>query len=255
MSLLKMKSQLSLQDIIVSDFQKKIEKKILKIGQLIPSEEELRKKYGVSRVTVRLALDKLEQKNLIIKKQGVGTFVKNKKIKQSLSTAKTIIDALREKNLEPKVTVLINKKIKVEKKIKDILNLKENEEAVYLRRIVFLNNYPYALLDTYMPEIFKGVADAIAKAKNLKTTYQIFEEQFDFVIKEAKYDISVSKLDKDMSKLLKLKKESYCLKNARITYSIRGKPLEITNFYYPPEKANFEVILPRRDKNFLLRVK
>lgn len=255
MSLLKIKSQLSLQDIIVSDFQKKIEKKILKIGQLIPSEEELRKKYGVSRVTVRLALDKLEQKNLIIKRQGVGTFVKNKKIKQSLSTAKTIIDALREKNLEPKVNVLINKKIKVEKKIKDILNLKANEEAVYLRRIVSLNNYPYALLDTYMPEIFKGVADAIAKAKNLKTTYQIFEEQFDFVIKEAKYDISVSRLDEDMSKLLKLKKESYCLKNSRITYSIRGKPLEITNFYYPPEKANFEVILPRTDKNFLLRVK
>ena len=255
MSLLKIKSQLSLQDIIVSDFQKKIEKKILKIGQLIPSEEELRKKYGVSRVTVRLALDKLEQKNLITKRQGVGTFVKNKKIKQSLSTAKTIIDALREKNLEPKVIVLINKKIKVEKKIKDILNLKEKEEVVFLRRIVSLNNYPYALLDTYMPEIFKGVADTIAKTKNLKTTYQIFEEQFDFVIKEAKYDISVSRLDKDMAKLLKLKKESYCLKNSRITYSLRGKPLEITNFYYPPEKANFEVILPRTDKNFLLRVK
>jgi len=255
MSLLKIKSQLSLQDTIVSDFQKKIEKKILKIGQLIPSEEELRKKYGVSRVTVRLALDKLEQKNLITKRQGVGTFVKNKKIKQSLSTAKTIIDALREKNLEPKVIVLINKKIKVEKKIKDILNLKEKEEVVFLRRIVSLNNYPYALLDTYMPEIFKGVADTIAKTKNLKTTYQIFEEQFDFVIKEAKYDISVSRLDKDMAKLLKLKKESYCLKNSRITYSLRGKPLEITNFYYPPEKANFEVILPRTDKNFLLRVK
>tara|TARA_B110000967_G_C18880867_1_gene560996 strand:+ start:1380 stop:2147 length:768 start_codon:yes stop_codon:yes gene_type:complete len=255
MSLLKIKSQLSLQDTIVSDFQKKIEKKILKIGQLIPTEEELRKKYGVSRVTVRLALDKLEQKNLITKRQGVGTFVKNKKIKQSLSTAKTIIDALREKNLEPKVIVLINKKIKVEKKIKDILNLKEKEEVVFLRRIVSLNNYPYALLDTYMPEIFKGVADTIAKTKNLKTTYQIFEEQFDFVIKEAKYDISVSRLDKDMAKLLKLKKESYCLKNSRITYSLRGKPLEITNFYYPPEKANFEVILPRTDKNFLLRVK
>ena len=68
MSLLKIKSQLSLQDTIVSDFQKKIEKKILKIGQLIPTEEELRKKYGVSRVTVRLALDKLEQKNLITKR-------------------------------------------------------------------------------------------------------------------------------------------------------------------------------------------
>jgi len=58
-----------------------------------------------------------------------------------------------------------------------------------------------------------------------------------------------------MAKLLKLKKELYCLKNSRITYSLRGKTLELTNFYYPPEKANFEVILPRTDKNFLLRVK
>ena len=255
MAALRIKTHISLQDTIVSDIQKKIEKNLLKIGQLIPTEEELRTKYGVSRVTVRLALDKLEQKNLIFKKQGVGTFVQSKKIKQTLSTAKTIIDALREKNLKPKVRVLFNEKVKVERKIMDNLNIKENEKVIHLRRLVFLNDSPYALLDTYFPEIFKGVADIIAKAKNLKTTYEIFENHFDFVIKEAKYDISVSRLDKDMAKLLKLKKESYCLKNSRITYSLRGKPLEITNFYYPPEKANFEVILPRTDKNFLLRVK
>ena len=185
----------------------------------------------------------------------MGTFVQSKKIKQTLSTAKTIIDALREKNLQPKVRVLFNEKIKVERKIMDTLNIKENEKAIHLRRLVFLNDSPYALLDTYFPEIFKGVADVIGKAKNLKTTYEIFENQFDFVIKEAKYDISISKLGNEMSKLLKLKKDSYCLKNSRITYSIRGKPLEITNFYYPPDKASFEVILPRMDRNFLLRVK
>ena len=86
---------------------KKIEKKILKIGQMIPSEDEIRKKYGVSRVTVRLALDKLENKNLIIRKQGVGTFIKAKKLNEPFSTAKTIIDALREKNLQPKIKSII----------------------------------------------------------------------------------------------------------------------------------------------------
>ena len=93
------KSLFSLQDKIVNEIQNKIESKALKVGELIPSEDEIGKKYGVSRVTVRLALNKLEAKNLIIKKQGLGTFVKSKKRKQSLSTAKTIIDALREKNL------------------------------------------------------------------------------------------------------------------------------------------------------------
>ena len=90
MSVLKKKSQLSLQDIIVSDIQKKIEKKILKIGQMIPSEDEIRKKYGVSRVTVRLALDKLENKNLIIRKQGVGTFIKVKKLNRLFQLQKQL---------------------------------------------------------------------------------------------------------------------------------------------------------------------
>ena len=255
MSVLKKKSQLSLQDIIVSDIQKKIEKKILKIGQMIPSEDEIRKKYGVSRVTVRLALDKLENKNLIIRKQGVGTFIKSKKIKQTFSTAKTIIDALREKNLQPKIKVLFNNKKYPDDYLRDILNIRGNSQIVHIRRIVYLNNQPYAVLDTFLPEVFKGVADIISQTKNVKTTYEIFEEEFDFQIKEAKYDISIDRATNDILKILNLKKDSYCLKNSRITYSDRKKPLELTIFYYPPEKAKFEMILPRRDRNILLRVK
>ena len=255
MSVLKKKSQLSLQDIIVSDIQKKIEKKILKIGQMIPSEDEIRKKYGVSRVTVRLALDKLENKNLIIRKQGVGTFIKSKKIKQTFSTAKTIIDALREKNIQPKIKVLFNNKKYPDDYLKDILNIRGNSQIVHIRRIVYLNNQPYAVLDTFLPEVFKGVADIISQTKNVKTTYEIFEEEFDFQIKEAKYDISIDRATNDILKILNLKKDSYCLKNSRITYSDRKKPLELTIFYYPPEKAKFEMILPRRDRNILLRVK
>ena len=255
MSVLKKKSQLSLQDIIVSDIQKKIEKKILRIGQMIPSEDEIRKKYGVSRVTVRLALDKLENKNLIIRKQGVGTFIKSKKIKQTFSTAKTIIDALREKNLQPKIKVLFNNKKYPDDYLKDILNIRGNSQIVHIRRIVYLNNQPYAVLDTFLPEVFKGVADIISQTKNVKTTYEIFEEEFDFQIKEAKYDISIDRATNDILKILNLKKDSYCLKNSRITYSDRKKPLELTIFYYPPEKAKFEMILPRRDRNILLRVK
>ena len=255
MSALKKKSQLSLQDIIVSDIQKKIEKKILNIGQMIPSEDEIRKKYGVSRVTVRLALDKLENKNLIIRKQGVGTFIKSKKIKQTFSTAKTIIDALREKNLQPKIKVLFNNKKYPDDYLKDILNIRGNSQIVHIRRIVYLNNQPYAVLDTFLPEVFKGVADIISQTKNVKTTYEIFEEEFDFQIKEAKYDISIDRATNDILKILNLKKDSYCLKNSRITYSDRKKPLELTIFYYPPEKAKFEMILPRRDRNILLRVK
>ena len=193
-------------DMKLQGFYLCLEKKILKIGQMIPSEDEIRKKYGVSRVTVRLALDKLENKNLIIRKQGVGTFIKSKKIKQTFSTAKTIIDALREKNLQPKIKVLFNNKKYPDDYLKDILNIRGNSQIVHIRRIVYLNNQPYAVLDTFLPEVFKGVADIISQTKNVKTTYEIFEEEFDFQIKEAKYDISIDRATNDILKILNLKK-------------------------------------------------
>ena len=249
------RSQFSLQDKIVSDIQDKIESKILKVGDMIASEDELGKKYGVSRVTVRLALNKLEAKNLIIKKQGLGTFVKSKKIKQSLSTAKTIIDALREKNLNPKVKVLFNEIVKADETLISDLNLKKNTKVVKTRRLVNLNKQPYAVLDTFMPEAFQGVTEIISKSKNLMTTYDVFEEELGMIIKEAKYEISVTKASNEILNLLKLKKNSYCLKNSRVTLTDRKKPIELTVFYYPPETAKFEMILPRRDRNMLLRVK
>ena len=44
-------------------------------GEKIPSEEELRKLYGLSRVTVRTAIDSLVSQGILVKKQGKGTFV------------------------------------------------------------------------------------------------------------------------------------------------------------------------------------
>ena len=87
------------------------------------------------------------------------------------------------------------------------------------------------------------------------TTYDVFEEELGIIIKEAKYEISVTKVSNEILKLLKLKENSYCLKNSRVTLTDRKKPIELTVFYYPPETAKFEMILPRRDRNMLLRVK
>ena len=122
------KSLFSLQDKIVNEIQNKIESKALVVSLFLG--DEIGKKYGVSRVT-RLA-NKLEAKNLIIKKQGLGTFVKSKKIKAIFIYAKTIIDALRE-NLSPKVKDLSNQIIKADEALISELNLKKYKGCAYER--------------------------------------------------------------------------------------------------------------------------
>ena len=51
-----------------------------KVGDIIPTEAKLENQYKISRITVRKAIEQLEQDNIIEKKQGKGTFVKEQKI-------------------------------------------------------------------------------------------------------------------------------------------------------------------------------
>ena len=56
-----------------------------KEGDLIPSETQLIQEYGVSRGTVRQAITHLTQQNLLFRRRGIGSFVTNTKINQSLN--------------------------------------------------------------------------------------------------------------------------------------------------------------------------
>ena len=67
------------------------------------------------------------------------------------------------------------------------------------------------------------MADIVSKSQNVKTTYEVFEEELGMIIKEQS-EISVTGVPIDILKSLKLKKGSYCLKNSRITFTDRKKP-------------------------------
>ena len=51
-----------------------------KVNDIIPAEGKLERKYEVSRITVRKAIEELEKDNIVVKKQGKGTFVQEQKI-------------------------------------------------------------------------------------------------------------------------------------------------------------------------------
>lgn len=64
-----------LPDEVYENLLNKIVNKEWKIGDRIPSENALCKEYGVSRVSVRAALQKLQAQNMVITRPGRGTFV------------------------------------------------------------------------------------------------------------------------------------------------------------------------------------
>lgn len=54
-------------------------------GSRIPTEAELSKSYGVSRITIRKALELLVEEEILVRKQRLGTFVLDKKISRNLN--------------------------------------------------------------------------------------------------------------------------------------------------------------------------
>src|SRR5205085_12059841 len=77
----------------------------LSVGQAIPSERQLSSDLGVSRLTVRAALDDLVRDGLLIRRRGSGTFVSEPKIAQEL-TMTSFTEDMRRRGMQPQSRTL-----------------------------------------------------------------------------------------------------------------------------------------------------
>jgi|TARA_Y100000294_G_scaffold97712_1_gene90833 GntR family transcriptional regulator len=251
-------SEKSLYVQLAEKIQQFIDTKKYNWGAKIPTEKSLSSKYKVSRITVRQALGRLEQRGTIIRKQGKGTFVKKLLIPQKFNRAKTIINVLESQGIKPNVKIIEYKEVSNDKFLRKKLHLNDSK-LVFLKRLVKTGKIPIAVLKTYLPLAYKGVAEVIVRNgkinKKILTTYKVFENSLNIKIKEAVYTIKTTNADKSDAKLLKLKSNITCLQSDRLTISENKKPIEFTKFIYPSNYTEFEITLPRIDNNLLLRVK
>lgn len=131
--------------------REEIENAVWSPGQAIPSERELSTVYGLSRMTVRKALDRLVTDGLLYRVDGKGTFVSQPKVKfKALSLA-----GLREQTLNmgysPSAKLLSFERVLANKKIALVLKINPDTPVYLIERVVFGNNMPLGLHRSYIP--------------------------------------------------------------------------------------------------------
>lgn len=122
------------------------------IGNKLPTENELKEMYSVSRATVRQAVNELVQKGWVERNGNKGTFVTSPKQKLvNVHTSEPFNDQIRRAGMHPMTEVLELKIVTADRHIAQLLEIKERERVIYMLRRRFVDQTAIVTMENYLP--------------------------------------------------------------------------------------------------------
>lgn len=126
----------------------------------VPSETELASKFGVSRMTGRKALDRLVGDGMLFRQPGKGTFVAPPKISHGPSQGLSFSAAMRAQGLRCSTRVLEMGLVRAPSNVARALSLAPGSQAVFMRRLRYIDNAPVAIHLSYLPSRLSSLLEA-----------------------------------------------------------------------------------------------
>ena len=134
----------------VRDYLRSLVTHELAVGDAIPSERLLCERFGVSRMTVRQAVDALVVEGLLQREQGRGTFVAPVKMDLEVRLA-SFGEEMHRRGMEPSSRVLAAEEVAATPDIADALDLLPGEQVFYLHRVRYADGEPMAIEQSWLP--------------------------------------------------------------------------------------------------------
>lgn len=122
-----------------------------KADQLIPSENELSKMYGLSRMTARSVIMNLVNEGLLYRVHGKGTFVSPPKISTMSPAYQGIREQLEMQGYRIETKIIEHSQISLDNKIMDILGVARNDKVIYIKRVRIADGIPVSIHNSYIP--------------------------------------------------------------------------------------------------------
>lgn len=209
-----------------------------KPGESIPSELELAARFQVSQGTVRKAIDELAAENLLLRRQGKGTFV------ATHQEAKVRFRFLRltSDDGQPKVTssqILDCRRVKAPLDVARLLDLRTGDAVINLRRLLSFEQVPTILEDIWLPgSVFRGLTvDSLSRYRG--PLYALFESEFGISMVRAEEKIKAVLGDVDQTQLLQIAPSSPLLQVERVSYTYGDRPVEVRRGLYVTERFHY----------------
>jgi len=215
-----------LYDQLVEILKEQIETE-LEPNNMLPSERELSKKYGLSRTTVRLAFQELEKIGYIYRQHGKGTFVSNMRNQATdLYESYSFTEHMKALGKEPKTVILEYAIVEANKYFAKNLGLKLGSKVIKIKRLRLADGRPMMLERSYLP--YHKFLTLTREDLEKKALYKIFSENFCEIVKMADEEFYASIVSEGDAKLLKVQAGAPGLQLLRTTYNVDNEIIEYT---------------------------
>jgi GntR family transcriptional regulator len=195
-------------------------------GDPIPSEIELAARFGVSQGTVRKAIDALATDNLVVRRQGKGTFVATHTEERTSMFRFLRIRRNDGRDEYPASRVVDVRRGKALAEAARALELKSGDPVITLRRVLEYGGEPAVLDDICVPaQLFKGLTRAKVEAHR-GSIYSLFETQFGVRIVRAQEKLRAVAADAGSAPFLHVASGAPLLAVDRVTYTYGDRPVE-----------------------------
>ena len=194
-------------------------------GEVIPSETELGGRFGVSQGTVRKAVDELAAENLLLRRQGKGTYV------ASHNDPRAFFRFLRLEALKGDIGLSTSVPLecwraKAGMEAARVLGLKLADPIVIVRRLLEFSGKPVVVDEIYLPgDVFGSLT--LEMLKNWQgSLYSLFESEFGVRMVRAEERLRAVAADRSSAELLGVKEGSPLLSVERVSFSYGGRAVE-----------------------------
>lgn len=207
-------------------------------GEAIPSEMELAARFKVSQGTVRKAVDELATDNLLVRRQGKGTFVATHS-EEKIQYRFLRLAADDGEGERPQRRFIDCRRLRAPADVARVLGIKAGDAAVQVRRVLSFKGQPVIFDDIWLPgKLFKGLsAERLSGYRG--PMYALFEAEFGVRMIRAEEKIRSLAADAAASSVLGVAMGSPLLSVERLSFTYGDRPVELRRGLYRTESHHY----------------
>ena len=227
---------------IAENLKQAIEDGTLKPGDRLDNELDLTERLGVSRPTVRQAVQRLVEQGLVVRRRGLGTVVIAPRILRSVALT-SLYDDLSASGRHPATTVIGVRDIEADDELASILALPSGAPVLSVERLRLADGTPLAIMRNYLPAgLLKGRPENALEKTGL---YELLRSQ-GVELHAGQQVIGARQAAPHEARLLAARRGATVLTITRITFDAAGRPVEHGSHVYLADRYSFKMTLIAR---------